>query len=98
MVLILEQVNLTESTSLHRGNAGSADQTDSICSGPNEEGFAPNTKLVLDALACKSRVVGHKNWKPENYGKKFYGPYQLLRKEVIEYSRNLMTVRIAKSF
>ena len=32
--------------------------------------------------------------KPENYGKKFYGPTTL--RKGIEYSRNLMTVRIAK--
>ena len=32
-------------------------------------------------------------FKPENYGKKFYGP-STFRK--FEYSRNLMTVRIAK--
>ena len=35
-----------------------------------------------------------KNWKPENYGKKFYGPSTF--RKGIEYSRNLMTVRIAK--
>ena len=35
------------------------------------------------------------DWKPENYGKKFYGPSTL--RKGIEYSRNLMTVRIAKS-
>jgi penicillin-binding protein 1A len=33
-------------------------------------------------------------WKPENYGKKFYGPSTF--RKGIEYSRNLMTVRIAK--
>ena len=38
--------------------------------------------------------MGLKNWKPENYGKKFYGPSTL--RKGIEYSRNLMTVRIAK--
>ena len=38
--------------------------------------------------------VGLKNWKPENYGKKFYGPSTL--RKGIEYSRNLMTVRIAQ--
>ena len=38
--------------------------------------------------------MGLKNWKPENYGKKFYGPTTL--RKGIEYSRNLMTVRIAK--
>tara|TARA_Y100001980_G_C14439640_1_gene226066 strand:+ start:3 stop:872 length:870 start_codon:yes stop_codon:yes gene_type:complete len=34
-------------------------------------------------------------WKPENYGKKFYGPSTL--RTGLEKSRNLMTVRIAKS-
>jgi len=36
---------------------------------------------------------GLKTWKPENYGKKFYGPSTL--RVGIEKSRNLMTVRIA---
>ena len=35
-----------------------------------------------------------KNWKPENYGKKFYGPSTL--RMGLEYSRNLMTIRISK--
>jgi penicillin-binding protein 1A len=38
--------------------------------------------------------VGLKYWKPENYGKKFYGPSTL--RKGIEKSRNLMTVRIAQ--
>ena len=33
-------------------------------------------------------------WKPENYGKKFYGPSTL--RVGLEKSRNLMTVRIAQ--
>ena len=33
-------------------------------------------------------------WKPENYGKKFYGPSTL--RKGIENSRNLMTIRIAQ--
>ena len=33
-------------------------------------------------------------WKPENYGKKFYGPSTL--RIGLEKSRNLMTVRIAQ--
>ena len=45
-------------------------------------------------LFVESQGVGLKNWKPENYGKKFYGPSTL--RKGIEYSRNLMTVRIAK--
>ena len=58
-----------------------------------ENGFAPNT-IILDAPFVESQGVGLKNWKPENYGKKFYGPSTL--RKGIEYSRNLMTVRIAK--
>jgi len=37
---------------------------------------------------------GLKTWKPENYGKKFYGPSTL--RTGIEKSRNLMTVRVAQ--
>ena len=58
-----------------------------------EKGFAPNS-IILDAPFVESQGVGLKNWKPENYGKKFYGPSTL--RKGIEYSRNLMTVRIAK--
>ena len=38
-----------------------------------EKGFAPNS-IILDAPFVESQGVGLKNWKPENYGKKFYGP------------------------
>ena len=59
-----------------------------------EKGFAPNS-IILDAPFVESQGVGLKNWKPENYGKKiFYGPSTF--RKGIEYSRNLMTVRIAK--
>jgi len=58
-----------------------------------ENGFAPNS-IILDAPFVESQGVGLKNWKPENYGKKFYGPSTL--RKGIEFSRNLMTVRIAK--
>ncbi len=58
-----------------------------------ENGFAPNT-IILDAPFVESQGVGLKNWKPENYGKKFYGPTTF--RKGIEFSRNLMTVRIAK--
>ena len=58
-----------------------------------EKGFAPNT-IILDAPFVESQGVGLKDWKPENYGKKFYGPSTF--RKGIEYSRNLMTVRIAK--
>jgi penicillin-binding protein 1A len=58
-----------------------------------ENGFAPNS-IILDAPFVESQGAGLKNWKPENYGKKFYGPTTL--RKGIEFSRNLMTVRIAK--
>ena len=58
-----------------------------------ENGFSPNS-IILDAPFVESQGVGLKNWKPENYGKKFYGPTTF--RKGIEYSRNLMTVRIAK--
>ena len=59
-----------------------------------EKGFAPNS-IILDAPFVESQGIGLKNWKPENYGKKFYGPSTL--RKGIEYSRNLMTVRIARA-
>ena len=59
-----------------------------------ENGYLPNS-LVLDAPFVSDQGVGLKNWKPENYGKKFYGPSTL--RKGIEKSRNLMTVRIAQN-
>ena len=59
-----------------------------------ENGFSPNS-IILDAPFIEKQGIGLKNWKPENYGKKFYGPTTL--RKGIEYSRNLMTVRIAKT-
>ena len=59
-----------------------------------ENGYSPNS-IILDAPFVESQGVGLKDWKPENYGKKFYGPTTL--RKGIEYSRNLMTVRVAKS-
>ena len=58
-----------------------------------ENGFTPST-LVLDAPFVIEQGVGLKTWKPENYGKKFYGPSTL--RVGIEKSRNLMTVRVAE--
>ncbi len=58
-----------------------------------EQNYSPNS-IVLDAPFIAEQGVGLKNWKPENYGKKFYGPSTL--RKGIEYSRNLMTVRISK--
>ena len=59
-----------------------------------ENGFSPNS-IILDAPFVQSQGAGLKNWKPENYGKKFYGPSTF--RKGIEHSRNLMTVRIAKT-
>ena len=59
-----------------------------------EDGLAPNS-IVLDAPFIAEQGIGLRDWKPENYGKKFYGPSTL--RKGIEYSRNLMTVRIAKN-
>ena len=58
-----------------------------------ENGFTPST-LVLDAPFVIDQGVGLKTWKPENSGKKFYGPSTL--RTGIEKSRNLMTVRVAQ--
>ena len=58
-----------------------------------ENNFLPNT-LVLDAPIVLNQGNDLKMWKPENYGKKFYGPSTL--RTGIEKSRNLMTVRIAQ--
>jgi len=58
-----------------------------------ENGFTPST-LILDAPFVMDQGEGLKTWKPENYGKKFYGPSTL--RTGIEKSRNLMTVRVAK--
>ena len=59
-----------------------------------ENGLSPNS-IVLDAPFISEQGIGLKDWKPENYGKRFYGPSTL--RKGIEYSRNLMTVRIAKN-
>ena len=58
-----------------------------------ENNFSPNS-IILDAPFTAQQGVGLKNWKPENYGKQFYGPTTL--RKGVEYSRNLMTVRIAQ--
>ena len=58
-----------------------------------ENSYTP-TSLVLDAPIVLDQGEGLKMWKPENYGKKFYGPSTL--RMGLEKSRNLMTVRIAQ--
>jgi penicillin-binding protein 1A len=58
-----------------------------------ENNFSP-TSLVLDAPLVLEQGSDLKMWKPENYGKKFYGPSTL--RMGLEKSRNLMTVRVAQ--
>ena len=58
-----------------------------------ENKYTP-TSLILDAPIVLEQGEDLKMWKPENYGKKFYGPSTL--RVGLEKSRNLMTVRIAQ--
>ncbi len=59
-----------------------------------ENNYTPSS-LILDAPLVLDQGSDLKMWKPENYGKKFYGPSTL--RVGLEKSRNLMTVRIAQS-
>jgi penicillin-binding protein 1A len=59
-----------------------------------ENDYTP-TSLILDAPIVLDQGEDLKMWKPENYGKKFYGPSTL--RVGLEKSRNLMTVRIAQN-
>ena len=59
-----------------------------------ENEYTP-TSLVLDAPLVLDQGSDLKMWKPENYGKKFYGLSTL--RTGLEKSRNLMTVRIAQN-
>ena len=59
-----------------------------------ENNYTP-TSLILDAPLVLDQGSDLKMWKPENYGKKFYGPSTL--RVGLEKSRNLMTVRIAQN-
>ena len=58
-----------------------------------ENGYSPST-LILDAPLVLKQGTDLKMWKPENYGKKFYGRSTL--REGLKKSRNLMTVRISQ--
>ena len=59
-----------------------------------ENKYTPSS-LVLDAPLVLDQGVDLKKWKPENYGKKFYGLSTL--RSGLEKSRNLMTVRVAQN-
>ena len=58
-----------------------------------ENNFTPST-IILDAPIVLDQGDDLKMWKPENYGKKFYGPSTL--RMGVEKSRNVMTVRVAQ--
>ncbi len=58
-----------------------------------DNGFTPANK-VMDGPFVLNQENGER-WKPSNYTKKFYGPSTL--RLGIEKSRNLMTVRLARS-
>ncbi len=58
-----------------------------------ENNYSPSS-LILDAPLVLDQGEDLKMWKPENYGKKFYGPSTL--RVGLEKSRNLMTIRIAQ--
>ena len=58
-----------------------------------ENNYTP-TSLILDAPLVLDQGNDLKMWKPENYGKKFYGLSTL--RVGLEKSRNLMTVRVAQ--
>ena len=58
-----------------------------------ENNYSPST-LILDAPIVLKQGNDLKMWKPQNYGKKFYGLSTL--RTGVEKSRNLMTVRISQ--
>ena len=58
-----------------------------------ENNYSPSS-LILDAPIVLNQGEDLKMWKPENYGKKFYGLSTL--RTGVEKSRNLMTVRISQ--
>ncbi len=58
-----------------------------------ENNYTPSS-LILDAPIVLDQGDDLEMWKPENYGKKFYGLSTL--RTGVEKSRNLMTVRISQ--
>ncbi len=57
-----------------------------------DNGYTPSS-VVLDA-PIEVKLSSGETWKPSNYSNKFYGPSTLRRG--IEFSRNVMTVRLAQ--
>lgn len=58
-----------------------------------DSGYTPSS-LILDAPIVMEKESGEM-WKPQNYGRVFYGPSTL--RVGIEKSRNLMTIRLAQA-
>ena len=58
-----------------------------------DSGYSPAT-IVIDAPIEEPTLKEGEFWRPKNYTDKFYGPSPV--RKGIEYSRNLMTVRLAK--
>ena len=64
-----------------------------IYSAALDNGYTPSS-VIMDAPVEINQGAGLETWRPENYGNKFYGPQTL--RFGIEYSRNVMTVRLAQ--
>ncbi|MDQ0393786.1 penicillin-binding protein 1A [Labrys monachus] len=58
-----------------------------------DNGYTP-ASVVMDAPIEVDQGNGQGAWRPENYGGRFYGPQTL--RFGLEYSRNVMTVRLAQ--
>jgi penicillin-binding protein 1A len=56
-----------------------------------EQGFTPASVLVDNPVIFKNDSIGE-NWKPENYGNRFYGPTSL--RAALVHSRNLATINL----
>jgi penicillin-binding protein 1A len=56
------------------------------------EGWTPSD-LIVDAPMIFPNLATGKEWKPTNFGKKFYGPTTL--REALTRSRNVVTVKLA---
>ncbi|OQW95430.1 MAG: hypothetical protein BWK79_02520 [Beggiatoa sp. IS2] len=52
-------------------------------------GYSPNSVVVDAPLSFK---VGHKVWRPQNFGGRFYGPTTL--RKALTLSRNLVSIRL----
>lgn len=59
-----------------------------------EKGFTP-ASIINDAPVVIERADWGNAWRPENYGRKFYGPTRL--RAALAHSRNLVSVRILRS-